>query len=283
MLARRAVTGLNSGALALLVLVTPQFLLYLNRMSIFPDQIWAMRRFLPVIIPVLLVGAAVTLAALWSKGVVGRGGAVVVAAAMVAMTLATTLPVARDRQWVGTLGEVNVACDSVGDDAAILLDDVGASSLFAETLRARCDVPVEVTDLSKIDLEQSARSGAESTGHRLFALAMSGPEGSDVPIPLRNTRCTARSGRHCGCTCASAHGTSDTACSAQLLAGRYCFRQDRLCPASVGCTLLREIVRQLGRGGAHSVTGVDRRPAPPRPTGGPPRRTWRSPGPRSAR
>ncbi len=191
MLARRAVTGLNSGALALLVLVTPQFLLYLNRMSIFPDQIWAMRRFLPVIIPVLLVGAAVTLAALWSKGVVGRGGAVVVAAAMVAMTLATTLPVARDRQWVGTLGEVNVVCDSVGDDAAILLDDVGASSLFAETLRAWCDVPVQVTDLSKIDLA-AARSGAESTGHRLFALAMSGPEGSDVPIPLRNTITTSK-------------------------------------------------------------------------------------------
>lgn len=183
LLTRRAVAGNGRGAFALLALAAPQFLLYMNRMSIFPDQIWAMRRFLPVVIPLLLVGAAVAIAALWSRGPAGRAGAVVVSAAIVGMSTAATLPVVRDRQWIGTLGQVEQVCDAVGDDSAVLLDD--SSSAFAQSLRAWCNVPVQVVDLASADLA-AAHRGAASAGNRLFALEFTAASAPDRPMPFRN-------------------------------------------------------------------------------------------------
>jgi hypothetical protein len=185
LLAGKAVAGNGRGALALLALVAPQFLVYMNRMAIFPDQIWAMRRFLPAIIPLLLVGAAVVLAALWSRGMAGRAYAVVISAALIGLSAALTLPVARDRQWVGTLGQVTQVCDAVGNNSAILLDNSTSSSVFAQSLRAWCDVPVQVTDLATVDLA-AAHRGAASVGNRLFAVEFAGAEGPDRPMPLQN-------------------------------------------------------------------------------------------------
>lgn len=185
LLAGKAVSGKGRGALVVLALAAPQFVFYLNRMAIFPDQIWAMRRFVPVVIPLLLVGAAVVLAALWSRGVACRVSAVVVSAALVGMAAASTLPVARDRQWVGTLGQVTRVCDAVGDDSVILLDNNSSSSVFAESLRAWCGVPVHMTDLATADLAAVHR-GAASAGNRLFAVEFAGPDGPDLPIPLQD-------------------------------------------------------------------------------------------------
>jgi hypothetical protein len=183
LLAGKAVSGKGRGALVVLALGAPQFLLYLNRMAIFPDQIWAMRRFLPVVIPLLLVGAAVVLGALWSRGVAGRSCAVVISAALIGLSAASTLPVARDRQWVGTLGQVTQVCDAVGDDSVILLDN--SSSVFAQSLRAWCDVPVQVTDLATVDLA-AAHRGAASVGNRLFAVEFTGADGPDRSLPLQS-------------------------------------------------------------------------------------------------
>lgn len=60
----------------LLVLVIPTAvaaMLYFNKVSITPDQIWAYRRLLPVITPGLLVGAAVALEWLLRRHTIGRG------------------------------------------------------------------------------------------------------------------------------------------------------------------------------------------------------------------
>ncbi len=57
LLAARIVRTRDPRVAMVVVTVAAASLLYLNKISIFPDQIWAMRRFLPIIIPGLLLAA----------------------------------------------------------------------------------------------------------------------------------------------------------------------------------------------------------------------------------
>ena len=65
LLAERARRG-NHAAVAVVVIVIPIALLYVARPSIAPDQPWAMRRFLPVVIPGAAIALATLFATLWA-------------------------------------------------------------------------------------------------------------------------------------------------------------------------------------------------------------------------
>jgi hypothetical protein len=129
--------------------------LYVWKPSITPDHIWADRRFLPVVLPGMLLCAAWLLDRLWARaGTGGRASAVrvaVVAAAVavVALPALRTLPVAGLHEEAGFAAEVTAMCDRLGDDAALLLLDESGSAMhyrMTQPLRAHCGVPAAWAD-----------------------------------------------------------------------------------------------------------------------------------------
>jgi hypothetical protein len=75
-----------------LAVVLADAALYLWRPSITPYHVWASRRYVPIVIPGLIVGAAFALAALARRSRLGWGGALVLAAVAVAFPAATLAP-----------------------------------------------------------------------------------------------------------------------------------------------------------------------------------------------
>lgn len=115
--------------------------LYLNRISIFPDQIWAMRRFIPVIIPGLLVAATYVLwrmAKRWSglKWLAGSVAAVVVAGSIAPWTTVWTTA-----NFQGQLQEMVIGCAAVGDRSVILAGPHPAPAWFLPTFTIGCHRP----------------------------------------------------------------------------------------------------------------------------------------------
>jgi hypothetical protein len=149
-LVARSVRGRAPAAAPFLVLFTGMTVLYLWRPSITPDHIWAMRRFLTVSIPglLLLAGWAVEWLARRRRSA-SRGGrvatglaGVVLAVAVVAGGAAVTVPVAGVNELDGIAAGWDRVCDRLGDDAAVLVLQ-GDFTPWATTqgFRSYCDVP----------------------------------------------------------------------------------------------------------------------------------------------
>jgi hypothetical protein len=124
--------------------------LYLWNPEIFPDQIWATRRYVPAALPLFALLAAVSLDAL--VGQLVRAGyrrvlpRVVAAAAvlgLVAFPLGVSGPVRDFRPQAGYAATVEATCRATGHDAAIVFlpqDPFGRG--LASAVRAWCGVPV---------------------------------------------------------------------------------------------------------------------------------------------
>jgi hypothetical protein len=125
---------------------------YLSNPSITPDQIWAVRRFVPAGFPLVVLLAvfaveAIALAASTTTtdrvpGVPIRAAG---AAGLLAFPLGVTAPVRHFEPQAGHLGVVENVCRATGPRAAILFaaGDQGGRVL-SPALRAWCDVPVAV-------------------------------------------------------------------------------------------------------------------------------------------
>jgi hypothetical protein len=74
-------------------------LFYLYKIRIYNDYYFAMRRFMPVIVPWVLALAALALVALWARGRIGRIASAALTAAVAALFLRDTLPLVRYRDW----------------------------------------------------------------------------------------------------------------------------------------------------------------------------------------
>ena len=184
LLSVRAIRGAPSapGTVAFLLLFGAVTALYVWEISITPDHVWAMRRFLPVTIPGLLLGVGVAVEWLFGRGRIGlaaAGTALLLVA--VACPANTTRPVWRkDRSEVGMLGVVEEACRRLPKDAAVVV--VGSESHLDITLphaiRTWCDVP---TAAAKNRIEAARlpeyRAAAAKAGKRLYFL-------SDVVDPV---------------------------------------------------------------------------------------------------
>lgn len=133
---RRFVLGrLHQELILLIALVVPISVLYLYRPSIYPDQPWAIRRFLPVTIPGLLL-----LAALWAVWLFGRvradsvlgrpwyrrGAAAALVAVLVLPPLLVSWPLRAVRWEAGGIDGIERVCAEIGSDGvAILSQDIG--------------------------------------------------------------------------------------------------------------------------------------------------------------
>lgn len=162
LLARRAVLRRDAGAALVVAVVGVAAVFPLVRVSITPDQVWAVRRLVPATFPGLLVAATCALAALAGSGrwpspaaaghrgtparVVVRGRqalAAVLAAAVVAFPLTTWRPGAGVVELSGRATQAHAVCDA--------LDDLGVDRVvwthsspfrYLATLRVLCDVEV---------------------------------------------------------------------------------------------------------------------------------------------
>ena len=135
--------------------------LYLNQVAIFPDQIWAMRRFVPVVLPGLIIASVYPLTRLpklftmpnftrLPAAVRSRWPGLVVAAVLgVAVVLGPVLVWKDSGLWKvangqAQLGEMSIVCQAVGNHPVILAGPQPGSATFLPTLKAGCGSEVIV-------------------------------------------------------------------------------------------------------------------------------------------
>jgi len=154
-------------------------LIYLNIPSITADQIWASRRFLPVVIPGLIALAVYVLASVETNK--GRAPKTLqkhitvillgVMAGCIIGAASTTLPFAKARTYDGQVAQVKEVCDTLPKNSALLLTG-GYSYIAVPTFRAVCgDIEVGfIPDDKKISNEIIAaiNNSVRSTGRELY-------------------------------------------------------------------------------------------------------------------
>ena len=145
----------SPAALVVLAMAAPLTAIYIWNPSITPIQIWAMRRYVPASLPLMVLAAAVAVegaasvcrrlfrGSAWSRQLVLIGGA-----AMILFPLGTLLPVRNFQVQANYLPLVDSTCDMIGPNGAVLFP-VGDydGDVLTQTLRSWCNVPV--TSLQK--------------------------------------------------------------------------------------------------------------------------------------
>jgi hypothetical protein len=118
--------------------------LYLWSPQIAPDQPWAMRRYVPVVLPLLVVAAVAALQQVWQWGRARAAGRPIVALAcvyLVAFPAWVSWPMRHVRDEVPQLPQVQAICAAVGSRGAIVEVDAAAIFGYGQTLRSFCNVP----------------------------------------------------------------------------------------------------------------------------------------------
>jgi len=188
LLVHRSVRRRDLAIAALLLLVLPTTLMYLLRASIFPDQVWAMRRYLPLIVPGLLIALTYALQQLVARlRRVGALAALVVTSVALYEVLAASLPLWSEREYVAQYAEVQAVCQALGPDAILLLDLGGGSvsAGYQQTYRSYCQIPVQgVFDPKPQELAELSTAAAEE-GRQLYlgVLLQSRPQDGPPGLP----------------------------------------------------------------------------------------------------
>lgn len=144
---------------------------YLWNANITPDQPWAIRRFVPVVIPILLVAAGAVLRALAARGLSGRLATVVLAAFVIGIPLHVMWPMRHVRDEVPQYSQVRAICSAVGRDGAIVAVDAASYGVYGQTMRSYCGVPsIGLVDATAAQL-QTMRADVAKTHRTLYVLA----------------------------------------------------------------------------------------------------------------
>ena len=148
--------------------------MYLWDCRIVADQPWASRRFVPVVIPLLLVAAAAALRAMWSWQ---RGRewarllAILAGVLMVAVPLSVTRPMAHVREEAGQLNQLQAICAAVGHNGAVVEMDRSTKDGYGQAIRSYCGVPtIAVVEAVPSQLA-SIRAAVTAHGRTLFLLS----------------------------------------------------------------------------------------------------------------
>jgi hypothetical protein len=203
LLARRTLKALitwrDSGAAriwALPLMITGWVIVsVLWRPGIIPDQPWASRRLVPVVLPGLILAA--TWMAAWIKERGRRLGASPVAAAIVAVccVIALLVPAAVTTFGVGTTktatgstrptanglafkrtgtGEnraVRELCSAIGPNASVVIVDSLTADRFSQVIRGMCETPTTRIDSATAGEVSAVEAGIERAGRRPVLLA----------------------------------------------------------------------------------------------------------------
>ncbi|MDX6209357.1 MAG: hypothetical protein QOE24_1748 [Frankiales bacterium] len=163
--------------------------LFLAYPNISPDQIWVMRRYLPIVLPGFVIAAAYVG---WRLTRFGRAAQAVVAVlAVVSFGLAasTSSNLARVRDAVPELAEVENICANLPANAAVLVVG-GLTQPYTMTVRSYCRVPVAQMPAPTAATLAAVRNTAAAHGKTLMVLADSVaelPAGADGKRPTGDT------------------------------------------------------------------------------------------------
>jgi len=162
--------------------------LYLWRVSITPDQIWAVRRLLPLTIPGLLVLATVALVWVWQRRRASRGVTVAAGLAAAAFVAAPVLSwrgdlfttVEQDGRWA----QAHEICAALPAGRVVV---VGAPS-YVPTLRVMCDVEVVAFGRAPEapELLDVRRAWDDDVAVLTFDAALVPWSGGQTPEPVRD-------------------------------------------------------------------------------------------------
>ncbi len=144
--------------------------LFLAYPNIAPDQIWVMRRYLPVVLPGFVIAAAFVG---WQLIRYGRAAQVAVALLAIGsfvLTAQETSKLARVRQAVPELAEVQHICASLPANAALLVVG-GLTQPYTMTVRSYCRVPVASIAAVTPAVLAGVRTTAAAHGKTLLVLA----------------------------------------------------------------------------------------------------------------
>ncbi len=133
-----AVSRRRAAHVVVLATLAVTAILYLDKISITPDQIWAFRRVLPVITPGLLIAAVVPIRMLAARRGPRRALAI---GAVVVTVLCTLFPWGRiffQPEGSDQVREITAICDAAGDAGTLALLSPGAPPNYALTVRAVC-------------------------------------------------------------------------------------------------------------------------------------------------
>lgn len=126
---------------ALLPLAVPA-ILYLLRVSILPDQVWAMRRLIIGAVPLIALGTTLALSRLARPETKTRLISFVGLAVVLVWPLTTWSGLFTVRDRVGQLTEAEVACSTIPDGRVVLAGIQPGGMDYTATLRVTCDVEV---------------------------------------------------------------------------------------------------------------------------------------------
>jgi hypothetical protein len=123
--------------LLVLGVVLANAVLYLDISRVTPDQIWAMRRLIAVIVPGFAIAAAFALAALAARGMLRRVAAALLVVALLVPTALSLRPLVTTVEGAGQVEELAAVCAAIDGDVIVLAGDESPSN-YAVTLRVLC-------------------------------------------------------------------------------------------------------------------------------------------------
>jgi hypothetical protein len=185
---RRADTGLG----AFILIVFGYLALYGNRASIVPDQVWAIRRLLPVVIPGLLIAAAFAcreMSLRYRRGEprMATGLAIVAAAALLFFPIRASMPLLGVQELVPQLDETKAHCAAVAGRTTVVAGALGLR--LTPTVRAFCDVDAFYTSSTGHAAVVAARELSRRRGEPVVMLTADGGNFSELAgaLPVTET------------------------------------------------------------------------------------------------
>jgi hypothetical protein len=184
-LGRGRSTGL---ALAVGAFLLPT-VVYLWRARAFPDQLWVMRRFLPLTIPGIALACFAVLGMMWrTRDILLRGIALGVGAAAVVVPAVALQPVWRTSTQRGMDAAIDAMCATVGPNAAVVvLQDQNLDQLLPQTIRSWCGVPAAGA-LPSFDRQAAVALDAQwaQSGRRLYVIGSTAEAVQPLAVVLRD-------------------------------------------------------------------------------------------------
>ena len=155
----------NAAAATVFLVVVPVAVMYIARPSIQAGQPWAMRRYLPVVLPGIAIAVVFALERGWRSARVSRRsvaraaatfGVVIVGLSATVPTAYAALPFVTARAQHGAESAVHHICEVAGDDSALLVAHGGyLNNELPDAVRMFCGIPT--ANAPGIDLLQTAR------------------------------------------------------------------------------------------------------------------------------
>ncbi|HUG07793.1 MAG TPA: glycosyltransferase family 39 protein [Acidimicrobiia bacterium] len=178
-LARRGLRGdLPRSAILVAGILVTFSILYFWRPQVTPYQIWAMRRFVTIVIPLGCLVSALAVESLYlmarnhmSTSAVPQGVAALLALVLFLPSVAATAPVWDHHEYEGFSTDMDELCGDLPPGAHVLIDGADLGTRLTQSFRSYCGMPAAwAEDVGDLELERPEESEAN-----LYVVSLRGP------------------------------------------------------------------------------------------------------------